>query len=326
MAALFRNKRGEASICLCVFDKSRALTNCILSEDDHRRRLSLPAPAHDHHQRLSHPESVNYNHGSDVANDMKQLIQEIVATDKNDVHHGGNNNDLESLIMNILALAIDSERQDGNGIEVDLPIQEILESSAGDQSKIEKPKDAGESSWSSPTHAFETSANVPASLGKRSIVQTDMGAETKEVKRSRDELNDNVSNASGKTTGTANRPSATTDTNSPKKPKRPSDTPLVRASCKMFNADLTSTTRKPKPRETPLASAKGAKNMTDLAMLRKEHEVGRQTRLATMAVPIPHNNDMDKEIEDKKREENMVKEEKKTTKDTEEKEKSPRPC
>ncbi|KAG9068097.1 hypothetical protein KI688_011689 [Linnemannia hyalina] len=300
-------------------EASQALTSCIPSEDDHRCRLSLPAPVHNHRyrrRRLSHPESVNYHHDSDVDNDMKQLIQEIVATDKNDDRGGGNNNDLESLIMNILASAIDGKHQDGNGIEVDLLIQEFLESSAGkpkqdrEAQRCRRDHNQSQSRWSSPAHAVETSANVSASLGKRSIVQTDMGAETKEVKRPRDELNDNGSSASGKTTGTANRPSATTDTNSTKRPKRPSDTPLVRASCKMFKADLTSTTRKPK-------------NMTDLAMLRKEHEVARQTRLATMPAPRPHNDDMDKETEGKKQEETKVKE-KETTMDTEEKGENPK--
>lgn len=75
-----------------------------------------------------------------------------------------------------------------------------------------------------------------------------------------------------KKTGNANRPAATTDMNGPKKLKRPSGTPLVRASCKMFKASLTSTTRKPKARVTPLASALRAKNMTDITMLRKEQE------------------------------------------------------
>ncbi|KAF9546904.1 hypothetical protein EC957_009069 [Mortierella hygrophila] len=258
---------------------------------------------------------------------MKQLIQEIVATDKNDDRRDGNNNDLESLIMNILASAIDSKRQGGNSIEVDLLIQEILESSA-------KPKGTGEittrasqvdeSRWSSPAHVVETSTNVPASLGKRFIVQIDMGTETKEVKRPRGELNDNGSNASGKTTGAADGPSATTDTNGPKKFKRPSDTPPMRASCKVFKADLTSTMRKPKPRETPLASAMGVKNMTDLSMLKKEHEAARQACLATMTVPVPHNDDMDMGTEDKKRKETRVKEEKKTTKDTEEKGEKPK--
>lgn len=139
------------------------------------------------------------------------------------------------------------------------------------------------------------------------------------MKRPRDELNDNGSNTSGKTTGAADGPPATTDTNGPKMLKRPSETPLMRASCKMFKADLTSTTRSRSQGKTPLASAMGVKNMTDLSMLRKEHEAARQTRLVTMAVPVPHNDDMDMETEDKKRKETKVKEEKKTTKDTEEK-------
>lgn len=125
--------------CLCDYGKSRALTNCITSKDDHCRRLSLPAPVRDNHEGHSHPESVNYRHEGDADYDTKQLTHEIVVTNKGDDHRSGNSNDQESLIMGILASATD-----GNSIEVDLLIQEILASSAADQSQKERPKGTGE--------------------------------------------------------------------------------------------------------------------------------------------------------------------------------------
>ncbi|KAF9147592.1 hypothetical protein BG015_010731, partial [Linnemannia schmuckeri] len=356
--------------CPCVFDKHRALTSCVPSEDDHRRclsllapvhddnleRLSVPEPVHDHNQAPSLPEFVRDSRNGDVNYGAEQLIQEILEAGKDNSRQGGNNNDQESLIMDILASATDFNYQDannndqeslimdilasatdgnyqaGNSIEVDFLIQEILESQAGDRSRTEKPKSAREMTsrprqsdqlrQSSPTLAVETLINVSTSLGKRSLEQTDLGAETKEVKRARGTLDDEASTdsngsqvAEGVAAQTTNAHPAQRerlmDTNGSNTRKRPLETEIkltatkkskVDPSPKIVQNNYNESSRrltgnmgkasKKKARTTPLAAAIGAKNMLDLGKMRQEQEAARRARISATPMPVSLNDAM----------------------------------
>ncbi|KAF8944028.1 hypothetical protein BGZ47_004756 [Haplosporangium gracile] len=230
--------------------------------------------------------------------------------------------------MDILASATDSNYQGGKSIEVGFLIQKILASQGGDQSMTEKPKavremtnragQSGQSHRSIPGHAVKTSINVATSLGKRSMGQTDLGAETKEVKRARGALDDKAitnSNGSQVAEGSADQNinahpaqrKRLMDTNGSNTRKRSLETEIKPIATKKSKVDPSPKTGrnsysesssrltgnmgkagKKKARFAPLAAVIGAKSNLDLGKMRQEQEAARRARVS--ATPMPAEN------------------------------------